>query len=262
MLMGYGGNVGVSIGDDGVFLIDDQYSEQVGPLKTALAALSAEPVRFLINTHWHSDHTGGNEKIAKTGAMIIAHDNVRKRLASDQVIAFFKAQRPAAPPSALPIVTFTQELSFYLNGEEIIVTHVENAHTDGDAMIYFKNANVIHMGDVFFNELYPFIDVGSGGSSRGVLAAIDQALAHADDDTRIIPGHGALSDKKGLIAYRQMLETVRSVVADLIVAGNTEAQIVAAKPTADFDATWGNGFLKPDRFVKMMYDSLRHETLQ
>jgi cyclase len=261
MLVGRGGNVAVAHGADGVFVIDDQYAEQYDVIQQAIAKLAGAPVKFLINTHWHSDHSGSNEQMAKSGALIVAHDNVRQRLSTDQVIEFFKAQRPASPPAAFPVVTFSKDISFHLNGDEVNVFHVLNAHTDGDAVVHFKRANVIHTGDVYFNGRYPFIDSGSGGSIGGMITAVEQILALTDANTLIIPGHGDLSDSKGLEAYRDMLRGTQHAIANLMVSGATVEQALLAKPTAAFDAQWGGGFLKPDVYVRMVWDSITRETL-
>ncbi|MFT4560907.1 MAG: cyclase [Gammaproteobacteria bacterium] len=262
LLMGRGGNVAVSSGSDGVLVVDDQYASQYEVIRDAIAKLAPTSTKFIINTHWHSDHAGSNEKMTQNGAIVVAHENVRHRLSNDQVIEFFKVDVPASPSAALPVITFGDDITFHFNGETIRVFHTSNAHTDGDSVVHFRNANVIHAGDTFFYHLYPFIDSGSGGSIAGVISAANKILASSDDETKIIPGHGSLTDKKGLREYRDMLVAVRSAIADLIVAGNTIEQIVLAKPTAAFDEKWGGGFLKPDTFVKIVYDAIKRSTLQ
>jgi len=256
MLTGRGGNIGVSAGPDGVFLIDDQFAPLSAKIQAALAALSPRPVRFVVNTHWHGDHTGGNENFAGAGAVIVAHDNVRKRMSTEQFIEAFKSRTPPAPAVALPVVTFDARVSFHWNGEEIRVFHVGNAHTDGDAIVQFTGSNVIHTGDTFFHGLYPFIDGSTGGSVAGMIAAVDQVLALANDDTKIIPGHGPLATRADLASYRRMLATVSDRISALIRRKQTLDQVVAAKPTAEFDAAWGKGFLNPDTFVTILYNVL------
>jgi len=191
------------------------------------------------------DHTGGNENLGKAGVLIFAHDNVRERLLGGN-----------APAASLPVVTFNDTTTFHMNGQTIEVFHTEAAHTDGDAMIRFREANVIHMGDTFFNGFYPFIDAKSGGSVEGVFAAIDTVLAMADADTIIIPGHGPVGDRDDLIAYRDMLTKARGSISPLIADGKTVEDIVAVKPTAEFDAGWGGGFLNPERFIRVMHAAL------
>jgi len=262
MLVGRGGNVAVATGPDGTFVIDDQYAEQFAGIERAIAALSAQPVKFLVNTHWHGDHTGGNAQMGKLGAVIVAHENVRSRLSSDQAIEFFHSETPASPAIALPIVTFTSDITFHLNGGVIEVFHVDRAHTDGDAVVHFRDANVIHTGDVFFNGMYPFIDSGTGGSITGVIAAVEKILALANDETRLIPGHGPLGRTRDLKKYLEMLRATRQAVASLIVGGSTEEQAVLAHPTASFDPVWGGGFIKPDVYVRMIYNDLKRETLE
>ena len=257
MLTGAGGNLGVSVGDDAVFLIDDQYAPMAPKIKAAIAAISTKPVKFVVNTHWHGDHTGGNEAFAKSDAVIVAHENVRKRMSSDQVIEFLKSSVKASPKVALPVVTFTTNMSFHLNGEDMVVTHQPNAHTDGDAIVHFKNSNILHMGDLFFNKLYPFIDISSGGSVDGVIAAADRALAMSNDATKIIPGHGPLSSKADLLAFRTMLATIAPRIRQMVKDGKTLEQAIAAKPTAEFDAVWGKGFVPPARFVEMLYNDVK-----
>ena len=190
MLIGQGGNIGVSAGDDGIFLIDDQFAPLTGKIRAAVGKISKEPIRFLINTHWHFDHTGGNENLGKAGVVIVAHDNVRQQMSVDQFIELFNREIPASPSIALPVITFNDTTTFHLNGSTIHAFHVEFAHTDGDSVIHFREANVIHTGDVYFNGIYPFIDVDSGGSINGMIAAVNRILALCDDQTKIIPGHG------------------------------------------------------------------------
>ena len=257
MMIGAGGNLGVSVGDDGVFLIDSQFAALTPKIQAAIAKLSAKPVRFMLNTHWHFDHTGGNENLGKAGAVIVAQENVRKRLSSEGFIAFLGMKTQPSPAIALPIVTFTRDASFHLNGEDIRASHAPNAHTDGDTVVQFTKSNVIHMGDTFFNGLYPFIDTSSGGSVAGVLAAADRGLKTAGDNTKIIPGHGPLATKADLKAYRDMLAAVSGRVAAQVKQGKKLEEVVASKPTAQYDAKWGKGFLAPDKFVEMLYGNLK-----
>ncbi len=262
MLKGRGGNIVVSFGADGTFVVDDQYASQYRPIIDAIKVLTDRPVRFVINTHWHSDHTGSNEQMSGIGATIVAHDNVRTRVSTDQTIEFFKAERPALKPAGWPVVTFSDEVRFHVNGESIHVFHVVDAHTDGDAMVHFRNANVIHTGDVFFNGFYPFIDTSSGGSVAGMLAAVDRALALADDDTKIVPGHGELAGRKQLVEYRAMLAATHNAVATAMISGKDLDGVIAARPTAAFDAAWGGGSLKPETYVRLLFDEITRSTLK
>jgi cyclase len=257
MLVGSGGNIGLSVGQDGAFLIDDQYAPLTDRILEAISAVTDKPVRFLVNTHWHGDHTGGNENIGKGGTIIVAHENVRKRLAKGQFMKLFNVDIPPAPPKALPVITFADSVTFHWNDETLEVWHPQPAHTDGDAVIYFRNANVVHTGDLFFNGFYPFIDAGSGGSMEGVIAGADELLERIDDNTKIIAGHGPLGNKADLKAYRDMLATVHGRMAKLIKEGKNVDEIVAAKPTADYDAKWGGGFLKPDQWVQVVYSVMQ-----
>jgi len=256
MLKGAGGNIGLSVGEDAVFLVDDQYAPLTPKIKAAVAALTDKPIKFLVNTHWHGDHTGGNENLGSGGTLIVAHDNVRRRMTSEQFIEFFNMKVPPAPKAALPVVTFAEAVTFHINGEEIHAFHVPPAHTDGDAVVHYRKANALHTGDLFFNGLYPFIDVASGGGIEGMIAAADKLLALAKDDTRIIPGHGPLAAKADLKAFRDMLAAVRDKVRPLVDAGKTLEETVAAKPTAAHDAKWGGGFLKPEQFAGIVYKDL------
>jgi cyclase len=256
MLQGAGGNIAVSVGEDAVFLVDDQYAPLTPKIKAAVAALTDKPIKFLVNTHWHGDHTGGNENLGSGGTLIVAHDNVRRRMSTEQFNAFFNSKTPAAPKAALPVVTFAESVRFHINGEEIHAFHVPPAHTDGDSIVHFTRANVLHTGDLFFNGLYPFIDVASGGGIDGMIAAADKMLAMVKDDTRIVPGHGPLASKADLKTYREMLVGVRDAIRPLVDAGKTSAEVVTAKPTAAFDAKWGGGFFKPEQFVALVYADL------
>lgn len=256
MLVGRGGNIGVSAGPDGVFLVDDQYAPLTEKIRAAVAGISPLPIRFVLNTHWHGDHTGGNENLGATGTLIVAHDNVRTRMTSEQFIERVGQRVPASPEGALPVVTFNDAVTFHLNGDEVHAFHVPPAHTDGDAVVHFRRANVVHMGDTYFNGIYPFIDLSSGGDVDGVVEAADRALALSDAATRIIPGHGPLSGRDELRAYRDMVVAVRDRVRALKREGRTLEQVKAARPTADLDAEWGDGFIAADYFVETVYRSV------
>jgi len=256
MLKGQGGNIGLSIGPNGSLVIDDQYAPLSDKILAAIKALTPDPVRFVVNTHWHGDHTGGNENLAKTGAFLVAHENVRKRMGSEQFIAMLNQKVPASPEAALPVVTFAEAVTFHWNGDEVRAFHVAPAHTDGDTVVQFVKADVVHMGDCFFNGSFPFIDTSSGGKVDGIVAAADRVLGGITDKTKIIPGHGPLATKADLQAYRDTVKSVRDRVAKLKAEGKTKEAAVAAKPTAEFDAKWGQGFIKPDVFVGLVYDSL------
>jgi glyoxylase-like metal-dependent hydrolase (beta-lactamase superfamily II) len=256
MLIGRGGNIGLSVGVDGAFLIDDQFAPLTEKIRAAVAALTDQPVRFLVNTHWHRDHTGGNENLGRAGAIIVAHDNVRRRMSRDQFLEAFDQMVPASPKGALPVLTFNDAVTFHLNGDEVHVFHVEHAHTDGDAIIHFRRANVVHMGDTYFNGMYPFIDVSSGGSIEGMIDAVDRVLPLADAKTRLIPGHGPLSNVLELQAYREMLGTVRDRIRALVADGKSREEVIEAGPTRDFDASWGGGFMKPDQWAGIVYDGM------
>ena len=256
VLFGAGGNIAVSVGDDGVVMIDDQYAPLSEKIGNAVKQISEKPIGYILNTHWHGDHTGGNEQFGNSGAVLVAHENVRKRLSEGQFMAFFNRQVPPAPKGALPVITFTRDLKFHLNGETISVVHVDPAHTDGDSIVFFKQANTIHMGDVFFNGNYPFIDLGSGGSIDGVIKAVAKGLKKAHMDTRIIPGHGPLADVVDLMGYRDRRQIVRDKVWTLKQKGASLEEVLAAKPSAKFDEAYGGGFIKPEKFVESIYQSL------
>jgi glyoxylase-like metal-dependent hydrolase (beta-lactamase superfamily II) len=256
MLTGAGGNLALSIGDDAAFLVDDQFAPLSARIKAAIASISKKPVKFVLNTHWHGDHTGGNENFGRAGSVIVAHENVRRRMSAEQFSSFASAPIPASPRAALPVVTFASDVTFHLNGDEIHAFHVPRAHTDGDTIVHFRRANVIHLGDVFFNRMYPFIDAASGGSWSGTIAAVDKVLAIAAEDTKLVPGHGPLATRADLLAYRQMLLTVGERLQALAREGRSLQDAIAARPTAEFDAAWGEGFFKPDQFVGLLWREL------
>ena len=258
MLQGFGGNIGVSVGPDGIFMVDDEYAPLTKKIRAALRAISDQPVRFVVNTHWHMDHVGGNENFAKAGALIIAHKETRR------IMAMF-VDTPSSPendeaqfsPRALPMLTYDTALTFHLNGETIEVRHVAPAHTSGDSIVFFHQANVIQTGDTYFNGFYPFIDVRFGGSIDGMIALYDQLYAMADADTKIIPGHGPIANRENVREYQAMLRTVRDRVARAIAKGTTIQQLVAAKPLADLDPKWGGNLIKAGMLLPMVYKDLQ-----
>jgi glyoxylase-like metal-dependent hydrolase (beta-lactamase superfamily II) len=256
MLEGMGGNIGLSVGKDDAFIIDDQYAPLSEKIKAAVATVTPKPVRFVVNTHWHFDHVGGNEAMAGSGAIIFAHENTRRRMSTEQFIQAFNMKVPASPTAALPVITFSDTITFYTNDDTVRTFHVANAHTDGDAIIFFRKANVVHMGDTFFNGRYPLIDLSSGGSLLGMIAAANQGLAMTNAETRFIPGHGPLATRADLVRYRDMLVTVRDRVGKMITQRRTLKQILDAKPLTDLDAQWGNGNIKADQFLTIIYESL------
>jgi glyoxylase-like metal-dependent hydrolase (beta-lactamase superfamily II) len=256
VLFGEGGNIGVSSGKDGVLLIDDQYAPLTPKIRAAVSSISDQPIRFVLNTHWHGDHSGGNENLGGAGALIVAHENVRRRMSVEQFLEAFGQKVPPAKAAALPVVTYTESVSFHINGDDLECVHVPPAHTDGDSVVRFRKANVLHMGDLFFNGLYPFIDASTGGSLEGMIRAADRILGEVDDSTQIIPGHGPMAKKADLKAFRDMLAGVRDKMKPLIAAGKTLAEVQAAKPTQAFDPIWGKGFLTPEQFVAVAYASM------
>ncbi len=252
VLFGSGGNIGVCVGPEGVLMIDDQFAPLSEKIVTAIKDLSDHPVKYLLNTHWHGDHTGGNENFAKKGAFIIAHDNVRKRMSKDHVMKAFDRVVPASPKAALPVLTFSENMSLHFNGEKIVAFHVHNAHTDGDALIYFSKSNILHMGDTYFNGRFPYIDLSTNGSIDGIIKAANQALFIIDEDTKIIPGHGPVSNKKELMAYRDTLMGIRSKVKNAVDQGMSIEEIKAANFLEGLD-DWGTGFINGDRFLDILY---------
>ena len=256
MLQGAGGNIGLSVGADDAFLIDDQYAPLTPRIREAIATVTNKPVRFLVNTHWHGDHTGGNENMASAGSILVAHENVRRRMSTEQFIEAFKSRVAPSPTAALPVITFSDEITFYLNGDTIRVSHVRNAHTDGDAVITFRRANVVHMGDTFFNGMWPFIDLSSGGSLDGMIEATAKVLAATGPETKFIPGHGPLALRADLQRFHDVMADVRGRLARRVARRESLARVIAAKPLADYDATWGKGFMTTEQFLTIAYASL------
>lgn len=252
VLFGAGGNIGVSHGADGTVIIDDQFAPLTPKIQEAIAKLGATPVKFLINTHWHFDHTGGNENFGKAGALIMAHDNVRVRMAAGGSVA--GNALPGAPPVALPVITYADGLKLHLNGDEVRTVHTNGGHTDGDSVVIWKQANVIHTGDMFLNGGLPFIDIKSGGNARNLLVSIEKLLPLTNAQTKIIPGHGPMATQAELIAWRDMLKTVIGQVQTAMKAKKSLAQIQAMKPAAKWEVP--GGFIKGDAFVEAVYKSL------
>lgn len=253
------GNTTVLAGDDGVFMVDTKVQGAADKLFAKIKELSDMPIRFVVITHWHFDHIGGNEKVAKTGTTIIAHENVRKQMSVEHEMKVLNVKVPPAQEIARPMVTYKKEMTFHLNGEEVRIFHAEPGHTDGDTVVYYKNANVVHMGDLYFEGIYPYIGIYSGGSSEAMIKVIQQILPLMDEDTKVVPGHGPLSDKARLQEYVAMLTAIRNNVDRLMKEGKTMEEVVAAKPTQAFDKKWGQGFLPPDRFAGLVYMDLSPE---
>jgi glyoxylase-like metal-dependent hydrolase (beta-lactamase superfamily II) len=252
MLEGEGGNIGVLVGNDGIVIIDDQFAPLSEKIITALKALGDKPVRFVINTHFHGDHVGGNENFGGRGAIIVAQENSRLRMTSDEFMTTINNQKQAAPYDALPKVTFTESVTLHLNGETVQVFHVKNAHTDGDAIIYFKESNVIHGGDVFVRYGLPYIDQPHGGTIDGMINGVNELLKRANDSSQIVPGHGKMATNKDVLAYRNMLVTIRDRVAKAIKQGKTVDEIMKADPTTEFVSAFDS-----KDFVKSVYDSMK-----
>jgi cyclase len=257
VLFGSGGNIALSTGADGSILVDTQYAPLNQKIVAAVRAAGGSDVKYVINTHWHGDHAGGNEPLGRAGALIIAHDNVHTRLSTEQFTAAFNQRTPPAPAAAWPAITFPNRSTFHFNGHTVNVVHVANAHTDGDSIVHFTNANVIHTGDTYVKDQYPFIDISSAGSIDGLIGAAQAVLARSDAGTRIIPGHGEVATKADLQRFHDMLVAVRGNIKTLIDQGRSEDEVVTAKPTGEFDAAWGAGFMNPENFTRFAYQSLK-----
>ena len=253
LLEGAGGNVAAFVWDEGVLLVDDKLAPASPAVKTAVAAITGKPIRFVVNSHWHRDHSGGNEALASDGSVIVAHENVRRRMSVEGFIAVFDRKVPASPTKALPVITFTRNVTFHLGGEEISVIHVDPAHTDGDSFVRFRKANVLHMGDCYLNGSFPVIDYSNGGIFTGIIAAADTALGMLDARTRIIPGHGPIANGQDLREWREMLTTIHERVKKAVASGRNLEQIKAQRPTKEWDERFPRSFVTSDHVVEEAY---------
>ena len=257
MLVGKGGNIGLSVGDDGVLLIDSQFKQLTDKILSAINnRITDNSVKFLINTHWHQDHTGGNENFVKNGAIVIAHENVRERLNAEQFVDFLNKTFEASPLNALPTITYKDSISFYFNEDKIDVYHLPNAHTDGDSIIYFNKRNIIHTGDIYVNGRYPFIDHSSGGSIDGIITGIEKIISIIDNETKIIPGHGLLSNLGELQDYLIMLKDIRQQVLTMINNGATLNEIIKSDITSKYDNLYSDSFINSGDFLGFVYNDL------
>jgi cyclase len=253
LLQGAGGNMAVQTGEQGKILIDSSFATAVPKIREAMDALSKDPPYALVNTHWHIDHTDGNDGMHTAGYTIVAHEKTRTRLSEPANMKLFGMTLPAAPAGALPVVTFNNSMRVWHNGDSLEMVHFDPAHTDTDIYIHFHKADVLHVGDVWFNGMYPFIDEGTGGSIGGMIIGAEKALAVAGDNTKIIPGHGALGTKAELKKFSDMLSTVRDKVAAMKTAGASEKEVIDKKPTSELDPIWAKGNFSPDMFVGIVY---------
>lgn len=256
-LKGAGGNVGVFIGNEGTLMIDNQFAPLSNKLNGAIKTLSPNDIRFLINTHVHGDHSGGNENFMKMGATIVAHDMVRERMSKERSNPSDNTVTPPRPAEAWPVITFGEKLNVYLNQEEIELLHVSPGHTDGDVVIHFKKANVYHMGDMFVTYGYPYIDYGSGGSINGFISSLDSFLSMMDDNTKVIPGHGELCTKADVKKFRDRVAEIRDEVAAALKKGKKPAEVTGLPIASKYDAEWGQGFTKGKDFVLMAAENLK-----
>jgi cyclase len=256
MLEGQGGNITVAVARDGIIMVDGEFAPLHDKIKAAIALVSSQPVKYLVNTHFHGDHTGGNEPFAKDGAVVVAEIDVRTRLAAGTTNGLTGVKTPPAAPDALPSKTYTGAFKIRLNGRVADLKHIANAHTDGDTYVWFKTANVLSTGDTFTNGRYPNIDFANGGNIKGMIAATDVYLKLVNARTRIVPGHGPIADKAALIDYRTMLLTARDRMAKLVKDGKSEDDVVAAKPFADLDAKWAPTELAGKNFIRVVWHSL------
>jgi cyclase len=256
LLQGFGGNMVLQTGSEGNLLIDSSFSTSVQKVLAAIGAVSKDAPHLLINTHWHYDHTDGNEGMHAAGFTILAHAKTKERLSTTQIVPFFHMTVQPDPAGSWPTIIFDYSKRIVHNGDSLDLAHFDPAHTDTDIYIHFRNADVLHVGDIFFNGIYPFIDESSAGNIGGMIAASEKALSLAGPKTKIVPGHGPLADKAQLRTYHDMLATVRDRVAKLKAAGASEQEAVAKKPTADLGAAWGKGSFNGDVFTGLVYRTL------
>ena len=255
-LLGSGSNVTASVGPDGILLVDSEFAPMTPKLKAALAKISPAPVRYLVDTHWHGDHTGGNADFTKDGTVVIAQANVLTRLQNPQFLPFLNLKTPAQPPEMWPKITYESEMTLRFNGEDVRLFHLGPAHTDGDTVVFFPKSNVLCLGDVYINGLYPIIDRGSAGTINGYFPTIDKALSFCDAKTQVVPGHGPVSDRARLIFYRDMLLTLHDRIAKMRSEGKSLAEIEKANPSKEFDADWASDRVGPDGVTQMIYETL------
>lgn len=256
MISGPGGNIAVYTWAEGKLAVDSGVVSANEAIQKQMDTLGAQPLRIVVNTHWHFDHTDGNEAFHKKGALIVGHENVRKRMGAPQFIDFMQAHVPACPAAALPETTFSSGMNFDLGDEAIRVTHVDPAHTDSDSVVQFTKANIVHAGDLLFSASYPFIDYSTGGNIGGMIAAADRTLALTDTSTRVIAGHGPVVNREELRGYRDMMAEIRDTVKKLKQQGKTQAEVIAAKPTQKFDEKWAKGMINPDGFTTLVYKTV------
>lgn len=256
MLTGKGGNIGLFNGKDGSFMVDDQFAPLTDRIIAAVKSTGGDTPKYLINTHFHGDHTGGNENLGNAGTLIMSHHGVRERLQNGSFIGAFGMKSPPASAAAMPTLTYSKKLHLHINDETVRIVHVPSAHTDGDSFVVFTNSNVLHAGDLFFNGFFPFIDAANGGSLRGVIAGVDAMLQITDADSRIIPGHGPLAGRAQLQAYREMLASAYARLLKLKNEGKSADQAVAEKPLKDLEAKWGGGIFTADKWIGVVYPAV------
>ena len=256
VLLGPGGNIAVLTGPDGKLLVDAEVVTARSNVAAALANINADPIKQLINTHWHFDHTGGNEWVHQAGATILAHENTRKHLSVDTRVEGWVYTFPAAPAGAIPTTVFEDEHTVHANGSTLALKHYSPAHTDSDISVHFTEADVLHTGDTFWNRNYPFVDYSTGGSIDGQIRAAEANLAKVTATTIVIPGHGAVGGKADLTLFRDVLVEAREKVAKLKKQGRTLEEVITAKPTAPYDAEWGQSFQSPKSFLGWVYQGV------